>query len=677
MATEYPNTLGALHIILFLSVLSLPARAQTEHEWDELMQQMAEEAGVDEDSQQGVEAQIEQLTDLHEHPLDLNSVTREQLLALPFLSERAVDALLDYRTLNGPLRSMGELLLIGGLDTRECRWLRLCATVGEAAADTSRRDTSWWGRGRHELLARTDIPLYNRAGWKWQRGIAQRWRYTWQQGRHLDAGLRAENDAGEPLFNRDTPAFDSYGGHLMLHDWGAVQTAIVGDYRVGFGQGLVINNGLQLGKLTTGLWRSGSYLRPHRSTDEVHFLRGAAATIVLGCFTTLTAFYSRRKLDATVSDSNTVASINTTGLHRTATELAHKGTLTSQTAGMHIGASLHPTIAGQPHTLHLGATALYQHYDHNFRQGKALYRRILPDGYQFGAASVDYTWQMPHITFRGETARNFCDRGGGWATQNRVSWRFSSSTQLTALHRFYGMNYYSDHASAYGENSRVQNESGVALLLDADRVGPVALRAFFDYFYHPWPRYTMTRQSDGWEALLQATYQPRRGQQLLLRYRVKSKELSDRRYFSHQLRTAYVRPLSRRWTAQATAHAHCYHAEATSTGLAIAPRMDYTSPDARLRFSVLGVLFRTDDFQSRLFLYEPSLLQSFGLQQLYGRGQRLATTLRWQTRRRRWTIQGKLGITHYTDRTEISSGPLLIRSSWKPDLQLLLRWQVK
>lgn len=664
-------------VALLLSLLMASAWAQTDNDWDELMQQMAEEAAVDEENQQAVETQLEQLTDLREHPLDLNKVTREQLMALPFLSERAVDALLDYRTLNGPLRSMGELLLIRNLDFRERRWLQWCSTVADNVPVRTHRDTTVWGRSRHELLARTSVPLYNRAGWTWQRGIAQQWRYTWQQGRHLDVGLRAENDAGEPLFNHDNHFFDSYGGHVMLRECGFVQTVIVGDYRLGFGQGLVINNGLQLGKLTTGLWRTGSSLRPCRSADETHFLRGAAATFSLGHTATLTAFYSIRHLDATVSDSGTVSSINDTGLHRTDSELARKGTLKSQTAGIHAGTVLHPTFSGRTHTLSLGATALYQHYDHFFRQGTTLYRRILPEGNEFGAASVDYVWQTPHLSFRGELAHNFCERGGGWATLNRASWRFSPNTQLTALHRFYGMNYYSDHASAFGENSRVQNESGVALLLDADRVGPVALRVFFDYFYHPWPRYTMSRQSDGWEALLQVTHQPRRGQKLLLRYRVKNKEQSDRRYQSHQFRTTYVRPLSPRWTAQATAFAHFYHISSTTQGFALAPRMDYSSPNARLRLSVLGVLFHTDDFQSRLFLYEPSLLQSFGLQQLYGHGQRLVTTLRLQTSQRRWTIQGKLGVTHYTDRTEISSGPLCINSPWKADIQLLLRWLLK
>ena len=662
-------------LALFFLFLSVSALAQMDSEWDELMQQMAEEAAVDEESQQGMEAQMEQLADLHEHPTDLNSATRRQLMSLPFLSERAVDAIMDYRARNGPLRSMGELRLIRDLSSLEGRWLRLCCTVGDAMPAITRRDTSWWGRGRHELLARADVPLYQRAGWSWPRGIAQRWRYTWQQGRHLDAGLRAEKDAGEPLFNRDNPAFDSYGGHIMLRDVGPLQTAIVGDYRVGFGQGLVINNGMQLGKLTTGLWRSGDYLRPHRSAEETHFLRGAAATVTPARSIALTAFYSRRQLDATVAANGTVSSINATGLHRTDGELVRKRTLKSQTAGLHAAATWQPRVAGQQHTLAFGATALYQHYDHFFRQGKALYRRILPEGYQFGAAAVDYAWQTPRLSVRGETARNFCEGGGGWATLNRATWRFSPGTQLTAVQRFYGMHYYSDHASAFGENSRVQNESGVALLLEADRVGPVALRAFFDYFYHPWPRYTMTRQSDGWEALLQTTWQPRRGRQLLLRYRVKSKEQSDRRYLSHQLRASYIQPLSPRWTAQAAAFAHFHHADEVSTGLALAPRVDYSTPGARLRLSVLGVLFRTDDFQSRLFLYEPSLLQSFGMQQLYGRGQRLAATVRWQTPRRRWTVQGKMGVTHYTDRTEISSGPLLINAPWKADVQLLLRWQ--
>jgi len=636
------------------------------------MQEMAEELGEDDEL---LEEQQELLNELHEHPIDLNHTTRSELLTLPFLTETAVDGILNYLAINGPMRSLGELQFITQLGLRERQWLRLFATISDSSTIPT-TPTSWWGRDRHELLVRTDIPLYERAGWSWAQGIGQRWRYTWQQGKHIDFGLRAENDAGEPLFNRENPFFDSYGGHVMLRNLGPVQTIIVGDYKLGFGEGLVVNKSLRLGKMTSSLWRTPNQLRPHRSADEVNYLRGIAASFVLGQRWTATAFYSRRKLDASVKSDNTISTLSTSGLHRTASELAHKAAVGSQTTGFHVASEF--TTANT--ALNVGATALYQYFDHQFRQDQTPYRQIYPEGYQFGAASIDYALHSSRLLFGGETAHSFDARGGGWSTLNKAVWRFSPNTQLAAIHRFYSKNYYSPHASAFGENSRVQNESGATLLLDADRIGPLSLHAFVDYFYSPWPRYTMTRSSHGWEANLQATYAFQRNHSMVVRYSFKSKERSDVRHLTHRLRATYAHTFSPRISGQLATFlalsdvpSSAASESRSATGYALMPRINFTSRSECLRLALTTAIFHAVDYDARLFVYEPALFQSFGLQQFYGRGQRLATTLRFLTPNRRWTLQAKAGITHYSDRSEISSGFLRINSSWKTDIQLLLR----
>lgn len=707
-------------LALLLCLLTSNALAQSETDWEEMMQQMAEEL-IEADDEQQWEAQQELLTELHEHPLNLNQATREQLCALPFLGAGVADEIIDYLATNGPMRTLGELRFIHSLTPQQREWLRLLVYVPLTAEPTYTRpnDTTWWGHAKHDLIMRADVPLYSRAGWPWGRGIANRLRYSWQQGRHLDVGLRLETDAGEQMFTGTTPFWDSYGGHAMLREVGPLRTLIVGDYKVGFGEGLVLNNGIRFGKLSMGLWRTSGGIRPHRSTDEANFLRGAAATVGFGSRWQLTALYSYRKLDATVADDNTVQTINTSGLHRTDTELRHKNTLGSSTAALHLAfysqfaAQRGTTATAKTFNYSLGLTALYQYYDHQFHQNAQLYRQIYPEGYQFGAAGIDYSLRTSRFYFSGETALSVplspasspvdgstsaevvATRPPALSTLNKASYRFSPNSQLSLIQRYYGKYYYSPYASAYGENSHVQNESGITLQWDAERLGPIALRTFFDFFYSPWPRYTMTRYSTGWEGLLQATYEPRRGRSLLLRYSVKSKEKSDRRYYSHRLRATYAHDFSRNWSASLTAFLHRYHEpsatapegvleSSSSNGFAFAPRADYTSPSQRLRFSLFAIFFRTDDYDSRLFLYEPSLLQTFGIQQLYGHGQRLAATLRLRSANRssrvrplRWTAQIKAGVTHYTDRNQISSGPLLIDSPWKADIQILLRLQLR
>lgn len=645
-------------VLLFL-LMPLAASAQTPaDDWDETMQQLADELS-DEADGDAWEAQTQQLYDLHEHPLDLNSATKTQLMQLPFLDADAADALLDYRAANGPLRAMSELLLVRGIGQRELRWLRLFATVAvqEPQADPRRRL-------RQEFTTRFDLPLYERDGWPWARGIAHRWRYAVRQGA-WEAGLRGEKDAGEMLFTREQPLWDDLGGFVALREKGCLRTAVVGDYKVAFGEGVIANQGWGFGKMTTGFWRNSQTVRPHRSNDEVAYMRGAAADIAIGRGAVLTAFASLRRTDATLNADGSAATLVTTGYHRTDTERDRRHNTWSHTAGMH--------AAWELRRLRLGATAVWQHYDRYLEPGSALYRQIYPRGRHFANVGIDYAWHTPWLILRGETARSFAEGRGGWATLNRAALRFSPNTQVAVIQRFYSYNYFSPHARAFGEGSRVQNESGVCLMAEADRVGSFALRGYVDVFHSPWPRYTMTRASTGWEAMAHVAYSPSSRHKAQLRYRFRSKESSDIRAADHHLRAAYAWQLTPRWRIAANAFVHRHAApDGASTGLALAPRADYGTADQRFATSLSAMFFRADDYDCRITTYEPTLASAFGLQQLYGRGQRFVATARLRLGRRLY-LQAKLGATHYSDRTAISSGPLRIDSPWKTDVWLLLR----
>lgn len=663
---------------VLVALLSLPllTMAQHDEEWDNIMQELVEafdDAAADGDGGEAFQAQMEELAAMRDNPLEINRCTRDDLLALPFLDEEEADAVIEYRTLHAPIRSLSELLLVERLSAPHARWLQLFVEVEAAETEGIYHRQAFH---RHDVMTRIDLPLYERQGWSWAQGIANRLRYTGQWNNHWDVGLRAEKDVGEPIFNRQNPFYDAWGGHVMMKDWKWLRTLILGDYQVSFGEGLVMNTSFHLGKQVSGLWRTASSLRPHRSTDECRFLRGAAASVALSREWTVTALYSYRSLDATVQADNTVQSITATGLHRTASELSHKGTLGNHTIALH--AQWHKPRG------HLGATATFLRYDHQFRQGTALYRQIYPEGYLFGIGGLDYAFHANHFHAHGETAYSRSARGGGWATLNKMVWRFNANAHLGLVQRFYAKNFISPHAQAFGENIRVQNESGLCFIFDADRLGPFSLYALFDWFYHPWPRFTMSRASQGCEAVAALTWQPRRGSTWLLRYNFKNKEQSDVRHYSHRLRLTHTRQLGSCWTLGATVIGHHYVEPQTGTssnGLTLFPKIDYNSNDGRWRCSLLLAWFNTQDYDSRLYIYEPGLYQSFNWSMIYGRGERAAATVRWQSpasfgrRRLRWHWQAKVGLTHYDDRDAISSGPLLIRSPWKADVSLLARVQ--
>lgn len=640
------------------------------------MQTMVEDFGAvssDDETAEAFQAQMEELAELREHPIDLNTCSRDELLHLSFLADTEIDALLDYRALHGPLHSLGELRLIPQLSAMHMRWLQQFVVAIDTAHPNQdvRND-----HGRHDVMTRIDIPLYERDGWSWQRGIANRWRYTGQWGRRWGIGMRAEKDAGEPIFTRQNPFYDAWGGYAMMKDWKMVRTLIAGDYKASFGEGLIMNNGFQLSKQTTALWRRTAPLRPHRSMEESRFLRGVAATIGIAQHLSLTALYSYRSLDAVVQPDNTVRSIIATGLHRTSSELSHKATLGSHTTAVH--------AAWQHSGWQVGGTALYQRYDHEFRQGASLYRQIYPVGYQFGAFGVDYGAHTTHLFATGETAYSRSALGGGWATLNKFAWRFDANTQVVLVQRFYAKNYLAPHAQAFAENSRVQNESGVCLLFDAERLGPFSLHTLLDWFYHPWPRYTMSRSSQGCEAMAALTWQPSRASRWLLRYSLKNKEQSDVRHHNHRLRLTYSLQCTSQWTVAATVLGNHYteprtSQHNTSNGIALVPKVDYRSRGGRWHCSLQGAWFSTHDYNSRLYAYDQSLAQSFGWTMMSGRGERVSAIVRWQNRQSnrrlpfRWQWQLKAGVTHYRDRSTISTGPELISSPLKADVNLLLR----
>lgn len=666
-------------LLVLLGFLGLTNARGQSLSWDQFMQEWTEANVTDEADAESWEAQAEELSYWHEHPLDINRASCSELLELPFLSKREAEAIVNYRDRHGALHSLGELRLIAALTLQQQEWLRLFVMI-EAETSQPTQPQRSLPSNRQEVLTRLDIPLYERQGWPWAQGIANRLRYTGQWN-HWDVGVRAEKDAGEPIFTRQQPLWDAWGAHVMLKDVSLgsrarLHTMIIGDFKASFGEGLVMNTGFRIGKQQGNLWRSSSLLRPHRSADESRYLRGVAASVELGSQWTLTALGSTRQLDATVQKDNTVRSINTSGLHRTDSERAHCGTLGSHAAALH--------AAWHHASWQAGASALFQHYDHLFRQDKQLYRQIYPEGYLFGATAVDYGFQGRHLAISGETAYSLARKSKGVATLNRLAWRPSAAWQFSAIQRFYGKNYFSPYALSFGESADVRNESGLCLMADAHGLGALDLHALLDYFYAPWPRYTMTRSSSGFEGVVQGTVHFSRLQTAQLRYAVKSKERSDRRTYSHRLRAGYSRRLGRDFTASTTAFLH-YFTDAvlnsSSTGWALMPRLDYAPAQAPFSTTMSFLLFSTEDYNSRLYLYEPSLMQTFGMQMLYGKGERLVSTIRWQpshaAARSRFQLQFKAGVTHYRDRSVISSGATQINSPWKPDLQLLLRLQLR
>ncbi|MDT3387506.1 MAG: helix-hairpin-helix domain-containing protein, partial [Bacteroidota bacterium] len=93
-----------------------------------------------------------------------------------------------------------------------------------------------------------------------------------------------------------------------------------------------------------------------------------------------------------------------------------------------------------------------------------------------------------------------------------------------------------------------------------------------------------------------------------------------------------------------------------------------------LRLQAAVGYFDTDDYNSRVYIYEPSVLYNFSFPSFYGNGIRCSMNARADLGKRLMVI-AKLGITHYFDRSSISSGLQEISSKGMTDLELQVRWK--
>src|SRR5690606_1579907 len=91
-----------------------------------------------EDEQAGDPTELlELLTELREHPLDVNRATAEELALVPGLGALLADAVVRYRAARGGFASLPELRLVVGVTAEVYAEARPYLTIGEALEATA------------------------------------------------------------------------------------------------------------------------------------------------------------------------------------------------------------------------------------------------------------------------------------------------------------------------------------------------------------------------------------------------------------------------------------------------------------------------------------------------------------------------------------------------------------
>jgi hypothetical protein len=648
------------------------------------------------------------LLQYYQSPLNLNTASREELRALPLLSEKQVAALVQHRTNTGPLLSLYELQAVPNWDVRTIARVGPFVTVQNTSPNSSRG--TLWQRIKEEennaFMLRYKRVAQQRKGYTpvdtFQGRPTQRYlgspdafalRYRVSHAHDFSLGFTAEKDAGEPIAWRPKQAqygADFLSAHFVLHEQGRLKTLALGDYQLQFGQGLVLSSGLTVGKgaeTITSLRRASLGVRPYAALLENTFFRGAAATYKLSRNWEATAFASRKNIDANAqqrTDSLTQydefsSSLLTTGFHRTSTEIANRQRLAETVGGGHLGYLSHDG------NLAVGLTAVGSHYGMAFLKRPEPYNRYEFSGQNNLTLGVHYSYNWRNLLLFGESGGS---NGGGLGTLNGLLASLGPNVDAAVLVRHYDVDFHTLYGNALSENSRNINENGLYIGLKIRPIARWEVSAYFDQYRFPWLRYRVGAPSQGQDALVRLAYTPTKTSLLYVQYRARLKPLN--------LPTSLGRPVP--LPGQQLRHSLLLYCDAQPTsqlGLRTRLQASYLRADddqpwrrgyvlsqdasvqlaRRVQLSARYAVFDTDDYDTRQYLFEQDVLYAISVPALYGQGTRVYLITQ-ATVNKHFTFWLRYADTRYRHQTTIGSGLEEIKGSARSDVTAQVRYRL-
>ncbi|MDR2145471.1 MAG: helix-hairpin-helix domain-containing protein, partial [Tannerella sp.] len=656
-------------ILLFLFCGKLYAQefVPNENKWQEYMEELAEES---EENSESIENLYNDLSYLTEHPINLNTVTAEQLKQIPFLSDLQILNILDYLRRNGQFVSIYELKNIDFLDISTIELILPFLYVGEKNDDQRPINLQNLSRyGKNELMLRYDRGLEQKAGYKDQPdSILQQFpnrkyvgepfytsfRYSFTFEDKIQAGLTAEKDAGESFLQKAHKGYDFYSAHVFLKNMGKISSLALGDYKISFGQGLVVSNDFRPSRssVIAQAERRSYGFRRHYSTNETDFFRGVASSVAFGNLD-VSAFYSYRKADATVQNE-AITSFKTDGMHRTVSDMDKRYNIDIQTFGgnvRYLNSNLSVGITALTYSFgNLPVEPEPQPYNLFYFRGKRNFN-----------GSIDYTLRNRRLLFFGETA---ISQNGALATLNAVKWNVSTVFNALILYRNYSLEYQAFYGNSFSQNTTVQNEEGVYLSIQWSPMAHWRLTGYADFYRFPWLKFGVDAPSSGREYMLQADYKQIKNTTVSVRYRFRSREENRLRgnentlepSDTHRFRLQISHKPSRYYNLRTTFERSFYENSAnTNKGWLISQNFGYNNAEKPFKIDVFAAYFNTDDFNSRIYAYEKNLLYSFSIPSFYGEGVRLSSVLRYDFSRNFYASL-KAAWAHYFDRDSIGTG---------------------
>ncbi|MFU8811858.1 MAG: ComEA family DNA-binding protein [Balneolaceae bacterium] len=668
---------------LFGQAQSDTTRSQVERDIERAIDELdPEESDLD------LEQLLEFLQDLANNPLNINRASIDDLTLIPGIDLRLAQAIITHRRQTSPFESVDDLLLVRGIGPVTLNRIRPYVSVGsgfERGRDLYLNPSYWTNNSRFEATTRFQRVLQDQEGFQRPDSLGgfvgnpvnyyQRFRYTTN---HISATLTQDKDPGEPLSGPTD--FDFTSWHIALRDNGRLKEFIIGDYSVGFGQGLTLWSGSTFGKgsevIRTPV-KNDRGIRPYTSSQETNAFRGVAFT--WGNRLQLSGFYSDRLRTASVVDDEFVRFPTETALHRTLNERDRRLNLGQETYGGRIRYEFNRGF--------VGVTGFQNRFDRPIQAGSQPFQVFSFEGRSHRQFGADTRWVAGPALLFGEVS--YTDNGGHGVVSG-TTLNLGPGTDMTAVYRYYAKDFQSIFGAGFGEqSSNPQNEEGFYLGIRQRLGSQVQISAYMDHFRFPSARFRTRRPSSGHDWLALAEYTPFRELELtaLVRFKQNQLEFASTDDFGREIRLLgenkrtnarfqaayFVRPNVRLRTRFDMTRARTPNND-PSYGFLIFQDIRFL-PTQNLTIDARITLFDTDDFDSRVFQFENDLLGVFSNTMLFNQGQRMYVVVNYRVSDR-IQIWGKASTTLMENQNTIGSGLNEITGPRRSDIGLQARIRI-
>jgi hypothetical protein len=608
-----------LLIIIMLFLISARIFCQ-ETRPSEVIINIAEDLAASESDQEASSAYIERLYELAENPVNLNSSSEEELSRLFFLSDFQIKALADYSRTAGSIVSYNELANIPGFDRATAEMIIPFSTI--TGKEVTISDSV---RLRNLLL--TNLMLKTGKSDTTSSGsplkVLTKYKFT---AGNFSGGFTIEKDQGEKFFSPGTVSPDFFSANIAYAGKGLVRSVILGDYSARFGQGTNINTGISTGLSLTsqGFMSATNEIKQYTSTDENIFFHGIATVLSIKN-ADISLLYSRKNIDATVGSvsgesGDFIESLYMSGTHNTPTLLLKRDAVSESVLGMNLSynfSSIRLGMAWSENRFSLPVKPDYNNPEKIFSFS----------GETNNVFSFYYNSLIKRILLFGEVSANDLKK---YAIVQGLSVRPSDRLTTNFLFWRYSPGFTSFHGKGPGGSSGSYAENSLLANFTFEAAKHLFITGGFYIRHFPWLKYRCSSPSYGVKREVDIKYiaSDKLVFDMSYSYRVSMLNSSEsnsvpvlRQTMSRSLKMVVRYAVYDNLTLGTRIDCRIID-PASGKGLLLLEDISYRMRSFPVSFWIRYSVFKTNDYDSRIYTWENDLLYTFSIPSFYGTGSR-------------------------------------------------------